>query len=284
MTGLASKKVLVTGGGGLIGSRLVQALLAERRKVRVLDVRYGDLDATKTNPNLQFAAISDDPLHGGMADRKLVAQAIKGVDVVYHLAVNWDGFSWRHEVPLADLFDSNIRGTLNLLEAATAEGVRHFLFASSAAVYGETQRTVSLRGRSQLKRKADEESHCKPYLWDGDPGPAYAILKLALENLCLMYYHAHQMPVTAFRVEYVFTGKEERKDGANIHADDVVRAFLLATLNKKAYGQIFNLAHPVPYISIKKIQRTLGWTAETTVRFPRPLSPKSAKITRPESL
>ena len=58
----------------------------------------------------------------------------------------------------------------------------------------------------------------------------------------------------------MFTYNKQLRDGANIHVDDVVRAFMAATLNKKTYGHVFNLAYPVPYISIKKTQRMLGWT------------------------
>jgi nucleoside-diphosphate-sugar epimerase len=113
----------------------------------------------------------------------------------------------------------------------------------------------------------DEESVCKPYVWEGDPGSAYAVLKLALENLCLMYYHRYGLPVTAFRVEYIFASQEQLDDGANIHVDDVVQAFLLATLNRKAYGEIFNIAYSAPYISTKKIQSILGSKPHATKEF-----------------
>lgn len=265
--GLARRSVLVTGGGGLIGSILVRALLAKECKVRVLDIRYGDLDAIKTNPNLQFAGIEDDPLRGGMANKKLVISAVRGVDIVYHLAINWNGSTWRHEVPLADLYDSNIRGTLNLLEAATTQRVKHFLFASSAAVYGETLRTLSLNRRLGGSSLSNEESACKPESWEGDPGPAYAILKLTTEKLCLMFARLYGLPVTVFRIEYAFAGRKELEDYANIHVDDVLRAFLDATMNKRAYGHVFNLADPAPHISVKKIQRMLGWKPSSTKQF-----------------
>ncbi len=259
-----ARRFLVTGGSGLLGAVLVQKLLDDGQKVKVLDTRYGDLRDVRTHRNLEFLGVGAGDLHGGMVDKRTVYRAIRNVSVVYHLAVNWNGHSWRHSLPLAQLFDVNVRGTLNLLKAARSQNVKHFLFSSSAAVYGETQRTVSLKGHSLLKRRVDEESACKPYLWDGDPGPAYAVLKLTLENLCMMYHHAYGLPVTAFRIEYVFTNNHQLKDGANVMVDDVVRAFLVATLNKKAYGQIFNLAYPVPYISIRKIQRVLGWKPEST--------------------
>jgi len=256
-------KVLVTGGGGLIGSRLVCALMKQGCKVRVLDTRYGELEDEKSDTNLCFIGIGGDSMHGGIADKGVVKESIKGIDVVFHLAINWDGASWRHKLPLAYLFDVNVQGTLNLLEAAKSFGVKHFIFSSSAAVYGETERTITLKHKAR-KERVDEESTCRPELWDGDPGPAYAIMKLTCEKLCLMYYHSYGLPVTAFRVEYVFVGENELADHANIHVDDVVSAFTLAALSKKAYGQVFNLAYPTPNISTKKLQRTLGWKPNAT--------------------
>jgi nucleoside-diphosphate-sugar epimerase len=234
--------------------------------VKVLDTRYGELGNVKTRRNLEFVGVGENDLHGGMVDEGIVEEATRNVSVVYHLAINWNGSTWRHRLPLPDLFDANLRGTFNLLEAALSHNVKHFLFSSSAAVYGETQRTIS-QGHSSAKEVADEESACKPYIWKGDPGPAYAILKLVMENLCLMYYHRYELPVTTFRIEYIFANQVELDDGANIHVDDVVRAFLLATLNRKAYGQVFNVAYPAPYISTKKIQRTLGWKPDNTKEF-----------------
>ena len=237
--------------------------------MRVLDTRYGELSRLKTRRDLEFVGVGSSDLHGGIVDRRIVDKATQDVSVVYHLAINWDGSTWKHLLPLPDLFDTNFRGTFNLLEAARSHNVEHFLFSSSAAVYGETQRTISLKGRSSMKEVVDEESACKPQLWEGDPGPAYAILKLAMENLCLMYHHKYGLPVTALRLEYIFVDQEQLDNGANIHVDDAVRAFLLATLNKKAYGQVLNVAYPAPYISTRKIQRLLGWKPRATKEFLR---------------
>lgn len=302
----SKKKVLVTGGGGFIGARLVHALLEKGTKVKVLDVRAGLLKE-ETNQNLEFIGIGSDELSGGIADKDLVEQAVKDVDVIYHLAINWDALTWRHMLPLADLFDANIRGTLNLLEAAKSHGVSHFLFSSSEAVYGKANSFT-----------IDEEAVCKPELWRGDPGPAYGILKLTTEKLCLMYSHLYELPVTVFRIEVVFNDDEalllsrtgvdrvvkgevvgliEGEGRASIHVDEVAEAFLLATLNEKAYGQVFNLANPATYMShrelyhliiqltkseskiklitdpmrissapesINKIQRILGWKPQKT--------------------
>ncbi|MDV3278245.1 MAG: NAD(P)-dependent oxidoreductase [Nitrososphaerales archaeon] len=258
---------LVTGGSGLLGSRLVRRLLDDGQKVRVLDTRYGELSELKSHDGMEFFGIGKDELHGGMVDRRTVEEATRGVNIIYHLAINWDGFTWRHRLPLPDLFGANIRGTLNLLEAARSHRVKHLLFSSSSAVYGDTQRTISLRGRPLSENAADEDAVCRPELWDGDPGPAYAVVKLALEKLCLMYHHQYGLPVTVFRIEYVFVDQKQVDDGANIHVDDVVRAFLLATLNQKAYGQVFNIACAAPYISTRKIEKTLGWKPLRTRQF-----------------
>jgi UDP-glucose 4-epimerase len=241
-------EALVAGGGGFIGSRLVRALLARNWSVRVLDVEYGDLE--KYREKLEFFGVGSDDLRGGMVDRNIVKQAVKGVDVVYHLALNWDGATWKHQNPISDLFDANIRGTFNLLEEARLERVKHFLFASSGAVYGNRDLEV-----------VDEESPCKPELFSGEPGPAYGILKFATERLCLLYWHVYGLPVTALRIGYVF----EPPDRGEIHVEDVVQAFLLATLNRKAYGQVFNVACE-PTVSTRKIRETLGWKPKFTSR------------------
>jgi UDP-glucose 4-epimerase len=301
------KKVLVTGGGGFIGSRLARALLQKGLAAKVLDVQQGLLKG-ESSPSLEFIGIGSNELRGGMVDKVLVEHAVKDVDVVYHLAINWDAVTWAGVHPLSDLFDVNIRGTLNLLEAAKSYGVKHFLFASSSAVYGETESSPM-----------DEETVCKPEL-SPQHLSAYGIMKLATEKLCLMYHHHYGLPVTSFRIEVVFSDNEsllsalsskyidkvltgedvEVADGegcASVHVDEVVDAFLLATLNDKAYGHVLNISNPATYIthqelyqfiiqlagskskikviprglriscmpeSIEKIQRILGWRPQKT--------------------
>jgi UDP-glucose 4-epimerase len=305
--GNVEKSVLVTGGGGFIGTRLVRALLRKGLTVKVLDIQRGLLEEV-SSPNLEFIGVGGNELHGGMVDRVLVERAVEGVDVVYHLAINWDGATWAGVHPVADLFDVNVRGTLNLLEAARSCGVRHFLFASSCAVYG-----------SAASSTVDEETVCKPET-SPEHLSAYGIMKLTAEKLCFLYYRRYGLPVTSFRIEVVFSDREsqlsalsskyvdkllngenvEVTDGegcASVHVDEVVDAFLLATLNDRAYGNVFNVSNPATYIthrelyqfvvqligskskiklipsgpriscvpeSIEKIQRILGWRPQKT--------------------
>jgi UDP-glucose 4-epimerase len=259
------KKVLVTGGAGFIGSRLVHTLLERGVRVKVLDIQPGALK-NEANPNLQFVGTQGDGLTNGMVDEELARQAVEDVDVIYHLAINWNGHTWKHELPLADLFDANVRGTLNLLQAAKSHDVRHFIFSSSCAVYGEPKTKI-----------VNEETVCNPELWEGDVGPAYGILKLTAEKLCLLYHHQYGLPVTAFRIEFVFDDNDAiptrsvvenlRKGGTieviesdgygSVHVDEVVQALLLGTLNQKAYGQVFNLSNPDTYISYHELYQFL---------------------------
>ena len=232
--------------------------------MRVLDLQEGRL-AKDRDTKLEFVGLGADHVKGGMVDRETVDEATKGVDVVYPLALNWDGHTWSGRMPLADLLDVNIRGTLNLLEAATTHGVKHFLYASSVAVYGK---------RDSLAM--DEETTCRPELWRGGPGPAYAIMKLAIERLCLFYHLERELPVTVFRIDVVFDDDEYQdlnpeailaalreeplkvvrgEAGASIHVDDVARAFLMATFNVKAYGEVLNLSNPRTYISDLEVCR-----------------------------
>jgi nucleoside-diphosphate-sugar epimerase len=101
-------------------------------------------------------------------------------------------------------------------------------------------------------------------------------MKLATEKLCLIYHHHYGLPVTVFRIEVVFSDNEsllsalsskyinkvvkgediEVVDGegcASVHVDEVVNAFLLATLNDKAYGHVFNISNPATYITHQEL-------------------------------
>jgi UDP-glucose 4-epimerase len=155
------KTALVTGGAGFIGSHLVDRLVAEGYSVKVID----DL-STGTLANIagHVDAGQVEFLKGDIRDSALVKQAVRGVDVVAHLAALTSvPFSMKNP----DLvYDVNVSGSLNLVFAAMDEDVDRFVFASSCAVFGDT--TIL---------PVDESAEYKPI-------SPYAESKLAIER-CL---------------------------------------------------------------------------------------------------
>jgi len=253
-------------------------LLERGDRVRVLyHTRLGRLEGVES-PNLEVFG-ERDGASGGMLDREFVGRAVEGVDVVYHLAINWmkSHHFWKSVDELADFYDDNIRGTLNLLEASKSAGVKQFLYSSSAVVYGRTRFP-----------EVTEDTICTPETWDRDPGAAYPIMKLTAEKLCLFCSEPYSLPVTIFRVGVVFDDRKAilpdpvfvdrilkgesvrvaRGVGrTSIHVNDVVSAFLLATLNKKAYGQVFNLSNPNAFIPDSALYQLIADTAGSKSRI-----------------
>lgn len=134
---LKDKKVLVTGAGGFIGSHLTEMLLQRGCRVRAL-VRYnsknswGWLDdpARRADPNLEVVA-------GDIRDAAGVMETMKGCDVVFHLAA-LIGIPFSYHSP--DTYvDTNIRGTLNVLQAARQLHAERVVITSTSEVYGTAQ-------------------------------------------------------------------------------------------------------------------------------------------------
>jgi UDP-glucose 4-epimerase len=285
-------RTLVTGGAGYLGKHIVEALLERGHFVRMFDIVAGEVTAER---NLELFL-------GDITSEGMVKEAMKDIDVVYHLALipgDWTAKDSR-------IFDDNIEGTINLLNASETSGVRHFLHASSYVIYGKPRYLP-----------IDEEHPCNPEEGTSTEGPAYPLIKLITERLCTIHCRRYGIPVTVFRLSLV-AGHEKpfprgplwlqmidsAKKGDVIRVtrdevsivvdiDEVADAFLLATLNSKAYDEIFNVDNPnmcmtnvelarqavhatesaseieviepkglvntMP-LSVEKIQRILGWT------------------------
>ena len=130
---LASTSVLVTGGAGFIGSSLVERLVKEGAKVRVLDNFHRGL---RTN----LSAVQDDIelITGDLLDPKILAQSMQSMETVFHLAAVTSVPRSIQDPMLTN--DVNIRGTLGLLDASRRAGVKRLVFASSSSVYGANLR------------------------------------------------------------------------------------------------------------------------------------------------
>lgn len=128
MAGLAMTDVLITGGLGFIGSHLALALVKKGKRVRILDNNFrGDFE------NLKGAKGKIDIITGGIKDLNQVRRAVKGVNTIFHLAYI-NGTEYFYTQPRLVL-EVGIKGTLNVIDAAIANGVKNFIFASSSETY-----------------------------------------------------------------------------------------------------------------------------------------------------
>ncbi|AGG05838.1 UDP-glucose 4-epimerase [Dehalococcoides mccartyi] len=170
-------EVLITGGCGFIGSHLADALLGQGFKVRVLDnLSNGSLE------NLKVCDHGDEltVINGNLTNTNLLDSAVKGCEAVFHLAAHANVQNSARDTSI-DL-ENNTLATHNLLESMRKNGVGRLMFASSAAVYGESGLTV-----------LDEDYG--PLL----PISLYGASKLAGEGLVSAYSHLYGLKATMFR-------------------------------------------------------------------------------------
>jgi nucleoside-diphosphate-sugar epimerase len=158
-------RVLVTGGGGFIGSNLVRALVDAGHEVRVLDNF-----STGNRDNLD--GLDVEVVEGELRSYERVHNAVRGVEVVFHLGA-------LGSVPrsVQDPLTSsavNIEGTLNVLLAARDEGIRRVVFSSSSSVYG-------------TRRELPVTEATAP-----DPLSPYGVAKLAAERYCVSFSRVYE--------------------------------------------------------------------------------------------
>ncbi len=131
---LNGKKIVVVGGAGLIGSHLVDQLVAtDVGEILIYDNfvrgRNENLEAAMRDPRVKIFEAGGDILQSDILE-----SALEGADGVFHLAALW--LLQCHEYPRA-AFDVNVRGMFNVLEACVAKGVKRLIYSSSASVYGD---------------------------------------------------------------------------------------------------------------------------------------------------
>ncbi len=187
-------RILVTGGAGFIGSHLVEKLLADGHEVAILDDFNDFYDPQIKRENI--AAIADKiAVHEvDLRDARLVRDVFRSekFGTVIHLAAR---AGVRPSIKHPQLYyDTNVTGTLNLLEAARTVGTDHFIFASSSSVYG-LSKTVPF----------SEDLHLTQTI------SPYAATKIAGEFLCSTYSHLYRMRIVALRFFTVY-GPRQRPD------------------------------------------------------------------------
>ena len=186
--------VLVTGGAGFIGSHLVERLLADGHDVAILDDFNDFYDPKIKRANISAVA-KDIAVHDvDLRDAAKVATVFRDgkFDAIFHLAAR---AGVRPSIQQPQLYyDANVAGTLHLLEAARANGLERFIFASSSSVYGAAK-----------KVPFSEEERLSQTL------SPYAATKIAGEFLCSTYSHLYNLRVVALRYFTVY-GARQRPD------------------------------------------------------------------------
>jgi len=238
-------KVLVTGGGGFIGSHLVARLLALGHGVRVLD----DF-STGRRENLAEVKKHIDLLEGDLRDPDMVRRAVEGVAWVFHQAA-MPSVARSVEDPLMSNA-VNVQGTLHVLVAARDAGVRRVVYAASSSAYGDTP--------TLPKVETMPASPLSPYALQKYAGEQYCGMftrLYGLETVALRYFNVfgpRQDPASYYSAVIpkfitalsagerptVFGDGEQSRDFTYI--DNVVEANLLAAESPKAAGEVINVA------------------------------------------
>jgi UDP-glucuronate 4-epimerase len=187
-------KVLVTGGAGFIGSHLVEKLLTDGHGVAILDDFDDFYDPQIKRANIAAAAknvaVHDIDLRDG--DKVAALFQKEKFAAVAHLAAR---AGVRPSIQQPQLYyDTNVTGTLHLLEGARTSGIERFIFASSSSVYGAAK-----------KVPFSEEEHLTQTL------SPYAATKIGGEFLCSTYSHLYEMRIVALRYFTVY-GARQRPD------------------------------------------------------------------------
>ena len=187
-------RILVTGGAGFIGSHLVEKLLAAGHRVVILDDFNDFYDPQIKHANIVGFANDVAVCHVDLRDSDSVRSVFRRekLDAIAHLAAR---AGVRPSIQYPRLYyDTNVIGTLHLLEAARVTGVERFIFASSSSVYGASK-TIPF----------SEDEHLTQTL------SPYGATKIAGEFLCSTYSHLYQIRVVALRYFTVY-GPRQRPD------------------------------------------------------------------------
>lgn len=176
-------RILITGGGGFIGSHLARELLRKGNFVRVADVKFDDYIhedyfSEKVNSDLRVW--------------ENCLKATKGIDLVYNLAANMGGIGFITEVGAEVMHDNTLINTF-MLEASRQNAVKRYLFSSSACVYPTYRQTDP---NVQGLREQDA--------YPADPDNFYGWEKLCAEKMCEAYRRDYKMDIRMLRFHNVY--------------------------------------------------------------------------------
>lgn len=247
---------LVTGAAGFIGSQLVESLLQLNQQVVAIDNfssgSQANLDAIANSTGAERYAAKVNFVEGDIGDFDTCESICRNVDYVLHHAAQ-SSVPLSIENPLA-CYNTNVSGSLNLLQASQQARVKRFVFASSSAVYGDHPSLPNQESRT------------------GRQLSPYAVGKYVVELYARNYFDCYQLPTIGLRYFNIFGPRQSTKsayaavipcfvtdilnrrpiqiygDGKSsrdfCHIENVIQANLLAasTESSECFGQVFNLS------------------------------------------
>ena len=246
--------ILITGGTGFIGSHLVDALISKGEDVRLL--------VRKTTNVEEFENSNIDIFHGDITDKNTLKKITKDVDIIYHLAGKvgeWGALD-------SEFIEININGTKNILNASLENNVNHFIFCSTPGVLG-------LTGYPEAKEDL-------PY----NPRGIYEKTKCEAEKLVMRFHEEMGLPMTIVRPDFVYGPGDMRRlklykaiknnfffmigdGGSFLHPtfiSDIIYGFELVRNNRKAIGEIYNIAGSKP-ITVREYFETIAHVLEVNI-------------------
>lgn len=267
---LAGKNVLVTGADGFIGSHLVERLVHEGCNVRAF-VYYNSLNSWGWLDTLDEDVVeSMEVVAGDIRDPYFVRRAVNGTDVVMHLAA-LIAIPYSYHSPDAYV-ETNIRGTLNMLQAARDFGVERFIHTSTSEVYGTAQYVPI------------DENH--PLIGQSP----YSATKIGADQLAMSFYHSFNTPVSIIRpfntygprqsaraviptiITQLASGRRAIKLGS-LHPTrdfnyvaDTVAGFVAMAKAKDAVGHVINVSSSFE-ISIGETARLIAETMNVDIQI-----------------
>jgi len=241
------KAVLVTGSGGFIGSHLVEELIAQGRRVRAM-VHYNSQNRWGWLESLGKEILSEiEVIPGEITDPAAVRKAVTGCEVVFHLAA-LIGIPYSYTSPSAYV-QTNVFGTLNVLQACLDEGTEKVIHTSTSETYGTAQYVPIDEGHPLVGQSP------------------YAASKIGADKLVESFYLSFNLPVVTIRPFNTFGPRQSARavvptiiaqalSGAKVirlgslepvrdltYVKDTVLGFLAGAERKEAIGQVINIGN-----------------------------------------
>ena len=283
---LNNKKVLITGSEGFIGSHLVEKLLERNCSVRAMTL-YNSFNNWGWLESLEKSLIKEiEIVSGDIRDTKFVNSCCEDIDIIFHLAA-LIAIPYSYKSPYSYV-DTNIMGTLNLLESALANNVEKFIHTSTSEVYGESTMVAISESSPVISRSP------------------YSASKIGADQIAYSYFSTYNLPVSIIRpfntygprqsmraiiptiIAQALDNKKFIKLGSLYptrdfcYVEDTISGFISISESEKSKGEVINIGSGFE-ISIKDLSDIIIKLTNTTSKIitdDKRVRPKKGEVDR----